>query len=148
MDSSSNRQEDDADVDLETLRDVLDRHPVEIAVLFGSTVRGDSHAGSDVDLAVAFDSTVDDVGSARLSLLTDLTLALERDDIDLGLLDDLEPRVGVSALEEGIVLRGSQKRIDRHRRRLERRHDDGDERSQRDRFDAVIDRVDDVLGTG
>jgi predicted nucleotidyltransferase len=51
---------------------------------------------SDLDLAVEFDDTVDDDADAYMSLLADLGRELGRDDIDLGLVEDLIMTVVVS----------------------------------------------------
>lgn len=135
------------DVDVEALRGVLRRHPVRLAVAFGSAVTGETHPRSDVDLAVEFDDTVDDAADAYMSLLADLGDALGRDDIDLGLVADLKPRVGLAAFEEGVLLVGTPDRFETHRDRFEDAVTDLERNrpSLRERFDAVIENVDEVL---
>lgn len=128
--------------DREAIDTVLADHPVRLAVLFGSAVTGRTHPHSDIDIAVEFDRTVDDVGTARLSLATDLAIALGTDDIDLAIIPDLEPGVGHEVTTEGQLLRGSSDRLDRHRKRFERTLDARDDPSPRERFDTVLDRID------
>lgn len=131
-------------VDVETLREVLESHPVRLAVLFGSEVTGRSHSGSDLDVAVEFDESVTDVRGAFLGLHSALSSGLQRNDVDLSVVSDLRPRVGLAAFSDGVLLVGTESRMDAHRSRFERAVAEGAERraTLRERFDAVIDNVD------
>jgi predicted nucleotidyltransferase len=145
--ASRGSSENGTAVDTDALREVLADHPVRLAVLFGSAVRGDQHPHSDVDLAVEFDGTVDDPPTdAVLSLLADLSSALERNDVDLSVVTDLKPRVGLVAFTEGVPLVGSADRVAHWRSQFEREvAADDEDRSLRERFDAVIDAADEIV---
>lgn len=136
-------QEIDISVDTGRIRAVLDRYPVRLAVLFGSQVTGVADASSDVDVAVEFEGSVDDPGKTLLSLLADLSVALDRNDVDLSLVGDLDPRVGRAAFSHGVLLSGSVERANALREEFETavagRESD---RSLRDRLDETLERVD------
>jgi predicted nucleotidyltransferase len=134
-------------VDLAALREALERHPVRVAVLFGSVVTGETHARSDVDIAVEFEDTVDDPAEYVLPLVADLESAVGRNDVDLALVSNVKPRVGLAAFSEGVCLVGTRERMETLRRRFERAVAELDRgrSSLRDRFDAVIENVDESL---
>jgi len=136
-------------IDTDRIRTVLDRYPVRLAVLFGSQVTGVADASSDVDLAVEFEGSIDDPGETLLSLLADLSVRLDRNDIDLSLVDDLDPRVGRAAFSHGVLLSGSAERAnalrDEFEAAAERRESDG---SLRERLDETLERVDRHVGRG
>jgi predicted nucleotidyltransferase len=139
----------DPAVDVERVRAAIADHPVRLAVLFGSQVTDGVDANSDVDIAVEFRPTVDDRGQALLSLLADLSVALDRNDIDLAVVDDLAPRVGRAAFTHGTLLMGSGERADSLRRRFEERVTaDRSDRSLRERFDETVDHVDRLVESG
>lgn len=46
----------DGSPSLEALQQVLQEHPVQLAILFGSHATGESHSRSDIDIAVEFDT--------------------------------------------------------------------------------------------
>lgn len=130
-------------VDVGAIRDVLADHPVRLAVLFGSRVDGTADESSDVDIAVEFDPEISDPPSALLSLLADLSVALDRNDLDVGVVDDLTPRVGLTAFEDGILLCGSHERAAVHRERFaERVASTARDRSLRERFDDALRSID------
>jgi predicted nucleotidyltransferase len=141
--SDRSEEETPTSVDIERIRTVLDRYPVRLAVLFGSQVTGVADASSDVDLAVEFEAAVDDPGETLMALLADLSVALDRNDIDLSLVGDLDPRVGRAAFSHGVLLTGSAERANALREEFETavagRESD---RSLRDRLDETLDRVD------
>jgi len=136
-------------IDTDRIRTVLDRYPVRLAVLFGSQVTGVADASSDVDLAVEFEGSIDDPGETLLSLLADLSVRLDRNDIDLSLVDDLDPWVGRAAFSHGVLLSGSAERAnalrDEFEAAAERRESDG---SLRERLDETLERVDRHVGRG
>lgn len=140
---------DESAVERDRIRAVLDEHPVRLAVLFGSRAVGTADPGSDVDLAVEFEADIDDPGDRFLALLVDLSVALDRNDIDLTVVDDLEPRVGLAAFTDGTVISGSTARAQRHRERFEDRVSrDRSERSLRERLDETVDNVDRLVESG
>lgn len=134
--------DDAVSVDLPAIRSVLEDHPVRVAVLFGSQVDGTTDASSDVDLAVEFDGGVSDRSAALLRLLADLSIALGRNDVDIALVENLAPRVGLAAFEEGILLAGTSDAAREHRDRFDEHVTESSTRSLRDRFDAALAAVD------
>lgn len=140
--------QDQLDFDVDTLRAVLEEHPVRLAVVFGSEVTGQTHSRSDLDVAVEFDESVEGEHGALLSLHSAVASALDRNDVDLSLVPDLKPRVGLAAFSEGVLVLGPEERMETHRREFERSvESQRDQReSLRQRFDAVIDHVDATLG--
>lgn len=147
-DNGSVETEGSTSVDADRVRDVLADHPVRLAVLFGSQVTGVADPGSDVDIAVEFEDDVDP-GDALLAVLTDLSVALDRNDVDLSVVDDLSPRVGRAAFAHGTLVCGPRERAERHRRRFERAVERSEsDRSLRDRFDETLTRVDRLVESG
>lgn len=132
-------------VDLDGICEVLAEHPVRLAVIFGSTVRGERHPHSDIDLAVEFEEDAPDTLDTRLSLFADLSTRLDRNDIDIAIVDELDPRVGKRAFSEGVLVLGSEKRFERYRTAFEHVVDREVRESPAERFDAVIDRLDRVI---
>ncbi|WP_436931815.1 hypothetical protein [Halosimplex halobium] len=80
-------------VDIDRIRTVIDRYPVRLAVLFGSQVTGVADASSDVDSPWS-SRRPSTTPARRSSLLAELSVALDRNDVDLSLVDDPDPRVG------------------------------------------------------
>jgi predicted nucleotidyltransferase len=142
-----NQHLSNSDIDLDAVRKVLKQHSVRLGVLFGSVVTGETHAHSDIDIVVEFEDSV----TARdeiLPLIADLSSALERNDIDLSVVHDMKPRVGVAAFSNGVLLIGSQERMELHRTRFERAVNAIKEKeslSLRERFDRVIEKIDATL---
>ena len=141
------RSPNNSELDMGQLRESLATHPVRLAVLFGSVVRNDTHPKSDVDVAVEFDETVEDEKQEWLSLLADLSIALGRNDVDISLVRDLKPAVGLEAFKHGRLVVGSGERMETYRERFEREVErfEADRPSLRERFDAVIEGVDEAL---
>ncbi len=76
------------------LRQVLRRHGVTNARLFGSVARGDDHAGSDVDLLVDFPPGTSLFGILRIKDELETILGVEVDLIpSMGLKDRVRPLV-------------------------------------------------------
>lgn len=92
--------------DIDAIRKVLEQHPIRLAVLFGSMVTGETHAHSDIDIAVEFEDSVTSTDEI-LHLIADLSSALNRNDVDLSAVHDMKPRVGVAAFNNGMLLVGS-----------------------------------------
>ena len=136
----------DVDVDGEALQSVLRSHPVRVAVLFGSSVTGSADGQSDVDIAVELDESVEDTVEAYRALLTDLSVALDRNDIDLSLVGDLDPRVGHEAFEHGVLVHGTNGRVRALRDRFETEQSEvPSTETLRDRFDDALANVDSAL---
>lgn len=135
------------DVDVQAIRSVLDDHPVRLAVLFGSQTDGTADASSDVDIAVELDEHVSNYVPVRLDILSDLSIALDRNDVDLALVGDLSPRVGATAFTRGLLLCGSVDRYDTLSSRFMELVDETDSSSSlRERFDNALAAIDRHLG--
>jgi predicted nucleotidyltransferase len=103
----------------DALVDRLESAPIELALLFGSYATGRATAGSDVDVAVAYEAGIANVMDEHLSLVADLTRILGRDDIDVVRLTAVDPRIAVEALEHGRLLVGTREDVRSLRDRLE-----------------------------
>jgi len=134
-------------IDPGTVEHVLGDHPVRVAVLFGSHVRGTANAGSDIDLAVEFDDSLseEERHRARLDLIVDLMEALRVNDVDVTDLDGIRPAVGASALRTGVVLLGSHDRITELRERFEARATDRSHEERMRQFDELIERLEEAV---
>lgn len=136
---SDRRPESTADgrsIDVERLSDALDQHPVRVGVLFDSHATGSQYVDSDVDVAVEFEPTTD-LEDALLSLLADLSSATGGADVDVALLSDVDPRVGVSACRNGVLLVGDREQFESHCQRFRDELRD-DRRPTRDRFHEIV----------
>ncbi|WP_415380305.1 type VII toxin-antitoxin system MntA family adenylyltransferase antitoxin [Halosimplex sp. TS25] len=97
---------------LACLRECLDRHPVSFAMVFGSVARDEARNGSDIDLAIEFESLRpedDGYSDAYLRLRSDLDerLPVEIDVVDV---HSLPPSFGRVVFEDGTVVLGSDER--------------------------------------
>lgn len=106
----------------------LERAPVSLAVLFGSYATDDATEGSDIDIAVNYDTESERVTESYVSLVADLTRILGRDDIDVVRLSAVDPRIAVDALKRGELLVGSAADADRLRERFEHERRQHEER--------------------
>lgn len=142
------RDVDDANVDPEAIRRVVEQHPIRCAVLYGSHVQGMATPGSDIDVAVAFESdlTASDRLQQRIELTARLVNVLGTDDVDVADLDVIRPEVGIAAIESGRLLYGSQETLDDYleRFRNETPTDETHEDRMR-RFDSVLDRLEESV---
>lgn len=138
--------DDEPPVDREAITATLEDHPVRLAILFGSRVTGTADPASDVDIAIELS---DAAGTPRtdvvMEVLVDLSTTLDRNDIDLSLVEDLKPRVGLAAFEHGELLLGSPERAATHRERFAREVETGGGDSLRSRLDRTIANVDRLL---
>lgn len=138
--------DEDASIDRDALVSVLEEHPVSLAVLFGSAVTGKRHPKSDIDVAVAFDDSTVGGLDDRLSLSADLSVALDTDEIDLAVVDDLDPQVGARAFSEGELLIGTEQQFADRRRQFEQLAEREDREPPGERFDAALERIDRMIG--
>jgi len=128
---------------LETLREVLQEHPVQLAILFGSHVSGDAHSRSDIDMAVEFDTVrpSDPVyNEVFLGLSADLSEALETDDVDLVDLQTTSPELAETIFDHGVLLIGDPEHVADVRSQLTAT--EKQTQSPRERFDAAVARID------
>ena len=132
-------------VDTEAAVRTLEQYPVRLAVLLGSQVRGTATAGSDVDVAVAFDPalTAAERLEVRIELTTALAKALGTNAVDVTDLDAVRPEVGIRAVETGTVLVGDQETLEEYADRYERALGAEETHTERTgRFDALLERLD------
>jgi predicted nucleotidyltransferase len=138
-----------APFDLDALQAVLREHPVQLAILFGSHASETTHARSDIDLAVEFDThrpSDPNYNDVFLGLSADLSDALETDAIDLVDLHTVSPSLAASIFENGVLLVGDAEHAGDLRHQL--LAGETDQQSPRERLDAALDRIDDHLGDG
>lgn len=131
---------------LEAIRSTLEAHPVRLAVLFGSHARGESHARSDIDLAVELDGIrpgQPTFNEAFFGLSADLSETLETDGIDLVDVHTLSPPLARVVFEEGVILVGSERRAEELREELGA--DIERDRSPRERFHEALRRIDEHM---
>lgn len=95
-------------IDLDALAGLLEEAPVTVGILFGSFARGDENERSDVDLAVAFDEslTSQERTAARLDLLTEVSVELGTDDIDVVPLSGASPELLAEIRRDGVLILG------------------------------------------
>jgi len=94
---------------LQTLQEVLQEHPVQLAILFGSHATGESHSRSDIDMAVEFETVHPSdpaYNEVFLGLSGDLSEALETDDVDLVDLQTTSPELAETIFDHGVLLIG------------------------------------------
>lgn len=110
------RRADDSEVDadVEAIVGVLDDAPVTVGLLYGSVARGDSHARSDIDVAVAFEAglTSDERSRERLALIAGLSTALGRDDVDVVSIEGASQALRDSIRRDGQVIYGDPEQAD------------------------------------
>jgi len=97
----------------------LERAPVSLGLIFGSYAAGQATSGSDIDIAVEYDAGVNDVTDVHLSLVTDLTCILDRDDVDVVRLGTVDPRIAAEALDQGHLLVGTVEDVEKLRERFD-----------------------------
>jgi predicted nucleotidyltransferase len=124
--------------------EVLRDHPVAVGVLFGSQARGEANRGSDIDVAVEFEDSVEDRFKALLALGSDLACALGTDDVDVIGLRSASPALVRAVFTDGEVLVGTAREA-RHLRERLLADADEDGRSPAERFDDALAAIDDHL---
>jgi len=142
----SDEADGDPALDLDRLRAELDDQPIRLAVLFGSQVDGTADTTSDVDVVVELEPGVEDAKRAKVELLTALSIALDRNDIDLSLVSEIDPAVGAVAFSDGVLLCGSRDRFAELGNRFDDERPDDD--SLRQRFDRTLANVDRLVEEG
>lgn len=88
------------------IRQALASEPIEIAYMFGSQARGDAGPLSDVDVAVLACNDVppDDYTALQLRLMTNLMRALQRDDVEVVVLNRAPILLQHRVIRDGRVL--------------------------------------------
>lgn len=141
------RTVDSTDVDsslpIESIVTVLQEHPVQLAILFGSHATGTTHGGSDIDIAVEFDShhpPDEGYNDVFLGLSADLSETLHTDHVDIVDIHTLEPAVAESVFNQGIMLVGDQNHATEIRQQVTAGN--SEEQSPRERLDMALDKID------
>lgn len=134
---AARRSLEDSDVDPDALLDALDRHPVRLAVLFGSYAKGTRHDDSDVDIAVEFEESAE-LEEAFLPLVSDLSSVTGETHVDVGVLQNMDPRVGVAVCRNGVRLVGERDRLEYYCRQFRDELRDTERRPARDRFHEIV----------
>lgn len=101
-------------LDVDALVEILDGAPVTCGVLFGSHATGDERSGSDVDLAVEFESSLSSVERtrARLQIIEEVSVALGLDAVDVVPLSGAPTALRREIYEDGVLLYGSLGEVD------------------------------------
>lgn len=110
-------------MDQQTLADLACRHGIALVVRFGSTVKGTTHAGSDVDLGVLYDrmpASLDD----ELSLQADLQSLRPGMPVDVTLLNRADPLLLKQVADGAHLEFGTPQRFDAFRRYAFKRYHD------------------------
>ena len=129
------------DVDVDGLREYLERSGIVFAILFGSHARGTADASSDVDIALRFPDDMSDRERFRHRNRIDAELqAYASGFVDVSDIETLPNSVAYAALQNGIVLAGDEGAASAYRRRVETEHrataDDRD-RERRELIDRL-----------
>ena len=79
---------------------------VMLAYLFGSLARGDSHALSDIDIAVLLSGAPDKMQcfDASLKLMAELSRLLHKDEVDVVMLNHVPVALRYRVLRDGVLL--------------------------------------------
>jgi predicted nucleotidyltransferase len=85
-----------------TIRDILEKHGVIKAALFGSIVRGDAREDSDIDLLVEFEPGKSLLDLARLKLELESLLGRK---VDIVTYRSLHPLLRERILSDQVVIR-------------------------------------------
>ncbi len=90
-------------LDQNRLRNVCKQHNLSLVILFGSHSRGQADKNSDIDLAVLVDKKTIDA-DFEFSLLTTFVNLVQRDNLDLVLLNRAEPLLQSQVARYGTLL--------------------------------------------
>lgn len=129
------------DLDLNALREILERAPVTRAILFGSYARGTERDSSDVDLAVEFEADLSsrERTRARLQLIERVSTRLGLNDVDVLPLASAPHSLRQEIDEDGVVLIGT----DDQKEITER--SESKEEPTVEQFDDMLRRLDSVV---
>lgn len=133
---------------LKKVQDILDEHPIQFAILFGSYATGDTHERSDVDIAIEFQSvnrTEPEYNDEFFGLSADLSDELETNNVDLVDVQNVSPGVAKAILEEGVLIVGDRANAENV---LKPKADSSSEtRTPRERIDTALGKINEHLGT-
>lgn len=132
---------DDTGVNLDGIREYLERTPVLFALLFGSHARGTAGSESDVDIALRFPEEMDDRERFRLRNRIDAELQQFADGfVDVSDVETLPTGVVYAALRDGVVLVGDESAIQTYQEEVAEAHEktaDDRERERREFIDRL-----------
>ncbi|MEK7439744.1 MAG: nucleotidyltransferase domain-containing protein [Chloroflexota bacterium] len=88
------------------LKEILVKHGVALAYLFGSHAKGTARASSDIDIAVLlpYDTPRSKFFDARLALTNELMDLLHKNEIDVVVLNEATPLLSHEILSAGKIL--------------------------------------------
>lgn len=90
---------------LDRLKDYFARRSdVVAALLFGSAARGDARPGSDIDIAVLLTREAEQQGINRSQLIADVMGVLQRNDVDVVILNGASPLLLHRVVRDGHVI--------------------------------------------
>lgn len=90
---------------LDRLKDYFaSRSDVVAALLFGSAARGDARPGSDIDIAVMLTREAEQQGINRSQLIADVMGVLQRNDVDVVILNGASPLLLHRVVRDGHVI--------------------------------------------
>jgi len=110
-------------VDSEALGDLARRHGIALVIRFGSTVTGQTHPGSDVDLGVLFERLPRTLG-AELQAIADLQALESSRPVDVAVLNRADPLLLKQVTVHGRLEYGTDARFDAFRRYAFKRYQD------------------------
>ena len=97
-------------MDRERLAGVARKHGILLAIQFGSSVSGRTHAGSDVDVAVLLERMPDSL-QAEVDLIADLQSLVPACDVDVALINRADPLFLKKITEDCRLLYGPASRL-------------------------------------
>ena len=97
-------------MDPRRIEPVARRHGIELLVQFGSTVAGQTHAQSDLDLGVLLDVVPESFGPLS-DLIVDLQTLADGREVDLTVLNHADPLLLKQVTDHGRLLYGSERRF-------------------------------------
>lgn len=106
------------------INDVALKYGVSLIVAYGSTVSGETHAESDIDLAVLMQVTPD--GKIYQDLYRDLAPVFSNQSIDIRFINNADPLFLMQVVKNGVLIYGDQDKFDDLKISANRRYiDDG-----------------------
>ncbi len=98
---------------LKFLSSIFSQHDVLFAYLFGSQAENNLTKLSDVDIAIYFQKNVSskDRFNKKLTIMTELSSYLKRDDIDIVVLNEAYPLLEHRIIKQGIIIYSSDEKV-------------------------------------
>jgi len=125
-------------VDVDRLRDYLDRTDVVFAVLFGSHARGSADETSDVDITLRFPETLDDHERFRRRNRIDADLQeYAAGFVDVSDIESLPNPVAYAALRDGTLLAGSEDAAEAYQKRVKAEYETAASEREQERREFI-----------